>query len=144
MDKQMIEEMVKIVDRVFSSNYCGDYKSGIKDFAIRLIENGVVKIPENAVVLTEKDLKEKIDCCDVSMIHHDDDGKRYIEYERYEDFTDRLGKRIQQLKGKLKQERKETAEKFYKKLKERFVNTAYWMFLRRDFDEICKEITGEE
>jgi hypothetical protein len=37
--------------------------------------------------------------------------------------------------------RKETAEKFYKKLEERLKNTAYWLFLHQDFEEICKEIT---
>ena len=37
--------------------------------------------------------------------------------------------------------RKETSEKFMQKLKERFFNTAYWMFLRRDFEEIEREIT---
>lgn len=108
------------------------------------IEQGTLKeIPENAVVLTEKELKEKIDCCDVSMIHHDDDGKRYIEYERYEDFTDRLGKRIQQLKGQLKQARKETAEKFAERLKCLFDEYGKYAgyHIHEIIDEIAKEFT---
>lgn len=39
------------------------------------------------------------------------------------------------------EERKDTAEEYFAKLKERFLNTAYWMFLRRDFEEITKELT---
>lgn len=42
------------------------------------------------------------------------------------------------------QGKKEAAEKYFELLKERFYNTAYWMFLRRDFEEICKQITGGE
>ena len=119
MKQKQIEEMAKDIEKTFTyaKKYYDDdfepYELEVypDEIARELYNAGCRKISENAVVLTEKELKEKIDCCDVSMIHHDEDGKLYIEYEKYEDFTDRLGKRIQQLKGQLKQARKETAEK---------------------------------
>lgn len=172
MDKQkQIEEIILVVKKKIADNASIDIDEDLvffngNDFdhiaeqvAECLYLKGCRKIPEGAVVLTEEELKEKIDCCDVSMIHHDDDGKRYIEYEKYEDFTDRLGKRIQQLKGQLKQTRKETAEKFAERLKsklekfarkimrEEYQQDAYvYMVDSSDIDicidEICKEITG--
>ena len=163
MDKQkQIEEMVDlyIQHAIFEFDKHGFSamarqmyveKARITMFEIcsMFFEKGYRKIPEGAVVLTEEELKEKIDCCDVSMIHHDDDGKRYIEYEKYEDFTDRLGKRIQQLKGQLKQTRKETAEKFADKLRCEYIDfddtDEVWVGgLREDISKICKEITGVE
>ena len=137
MKQKQIEEMSNLIYeyRPIPSLWNEDCDS----IAETLYIAGYRKIPENAVVLTEKELKEKIDCCNVSMIHHDDDGKRYIEYEKYKDFTDRLGKRIRQLKGQLKQERKETAEKFAEMLKQPPYKdfTEEWVA-----DEICKELTG--
>ena len=121
MDKQkQIEEMERDIVRSAGLDVHGKAKY--------LYDLGYRKIPENAVVLTREELEEKIDCCDVSMIHHDDDGKRYIKYEKYEDFTDRLGKRIQQLKGQLKQARKETAEKFAEKVSQVIVDNTYPYF----------------
>ena len=154
MDKQkqiQTEELIGIIQGAVGG--CATHWASL--IAKEVLKYYQPKIPENAVVLTEKELKEKIDCCDVSMIHHDDDGKRYIEYEKYEDFTDRLGKRIQQLKGQLKQERKETAEKFAERLKGKLElncnhigeqRVEYLVgFERKEcleiIDEICKEIS---
>lgn len=145
MDKQQqIEEMIGIIQGAVGG--CATHWASL--IAEEILKYYQPKIPEGAVVLTREELKEKIDCCDVSMIHHDDDGKRYIEYEKYEDFTDRLGKRIRQLKGQLKQERKETAEKFAERVKMDF----YYEFdelipsiVASKINKICKEITeGKE
>ena len=156
MDKQkQIKEMAKVkIGAILEQVNMGDGYADIDSLADEIYH---ITIPEGAVVLTEEELKEKIDCCDVSMIHHDDDGKKYIEYEKYEDFTDRLGKRIQQLKGQLKQERKETAEKFERLANERIAKEqgerdgydAYRIDNKAKYDgdivsfvlfEICKEI----
>lgn len=152
MDKQkQIEEMENELSNIQTYSYmeiypCRQLQSN-KIVAEHLIGKGYRKIPENAVVLTMEELKEKIDCCDVSMIHHDDDGKRYIEYEKYEDFTDRLGKRIQQLKGQLKQARNETAEKFAERLKAEcktdYINSTKERAIAK-IDEIAKKITEEK
>ena len=164
MDKQkQIEGMAKIILEKAFENYETSGSVEI-DTEVRqtcycaflvyceaLYNAGCRILTENAVVLTEEEFKEKIDCCDVSMIHHDDDGKRYIEYEKYKDFTDRLGKRIQQLKGQLKQERKETAEKFAERLKERLDISAIGysteeiiIEVEDKIDEICKEFVEVE
>ena len=114
--EEMAKEMVTDIGYGCAGVSCDYCEANIREYrnkslcenyfiALKMMEKGYRKIPEGAVVLTREELEEKIDCCDVSMIHHDDDGKRYIKYEKYKDFTDRLGKRIQQLKGKLKQER---------------------------------------
>ena len=146
MDKQkQIEDLTALIDSfnirtIKQAKYVAEYIVDKLNYR---------KIPEGSVVLTKEDLREKIDCCNVSMIHHDDDGKRYIEYEEHCDFTDRLGKRIQQLKGLLKQERKETAEKFALKLADYFVENcrgrlSISLTLQEWYkmiDEICKELT---
>lgn len=127
MDKQkQIKEMAKVkIGAILEKVNMGDGYADIDSLADEIYH---ITIPEDAVVLTEEELKEKIDCCDVSMIHHDDDGKKYIEYEKYEDFTDRLGKRIQQLKGLLKQERKETAKEILQKITEKDHKILVWEY----------------
>ena len=113
MDKQkQIEEMAKIICKSGANNAdcdkCGFNRECSKFKDAKAIYNaGYRKIPENAVVLTIDEINKK----------QNEAWDRGIE----------VGKGI---------ERKETVEKYFAKLKERFVNTAYWMFLRQDFDEI--------
>ena len=62
-DKQKeieIQNMIEIVDKVFSSYYSGDYESGIRDFATRLIQSNVKILPEDSVVITKEELKKII------------------------------------------------------------------------------------
>lgn len=55
MDDKKIEEMSKIVDKVFRCYYKGDYESGIKDFATHLVEFGAIVLPEGSVVFTQEE-----------------------------------------------------------------------------------------
>lgn len=54
-DKQQIEQLEKDLDKIFSSNFNGDYESGIKDFAKRLYNAGYRRVGKNAVVLTREE-----------------------------------------------------------------------------------------
>lgn len=54
-DKQQIEQLEKDLDKIFSSNFNGDYESGIKDFAKRLYKANYRQVPKNAVVLTREE-----------------------------------------------------------------------------------------
>lgn len=63
MDNQKeIQNMIEIVEKVFSSNYSGDYESGIRDFATRLIQNNVKILPENSVVLIREEYERLLIC----------------------------------------------------------------------------------
>ena len=173
MDKQMIEEMAKVVQ----GNMCGDrpceecnyhgFKTKILPrycevylIAEKLYKAVYRKIPENAVVLTDEELNKELDTIKVVMIVHDDDGERYVSYDDYKEFTDRLGKIARQRKVRIEQlekllddrcdscierTRKETAEKFAERVKMAF----YYHFdelipsiMADKIDEICKEIIG--
>lgn len=80
-EKQIeIQNMIEIVEKVFSSDYSGDYESGIRDFATRLIQNNVKILPEDSVVLTREEYenmqfvaeligtKQKIGACDFNRV----------------------------------------------------------------------------
>jgi transcription antitermination factor NusA-like protein len=110
----------------YSDNNFAECKE-IKNVVDKLINAGYRKIPENAVVLTDKELNEELDTIKCVMIVHDDDGERYVSFDDYKEFTDRLGKIVRQRKVRIEQlekllddrcdcciegERKETAEKF--------------------------------
>ena len=184
MDKQkQIEEMAKYCCNACEMGWGCDFgdcaekgKDGYKNCKLaketaEMIYNaGYRKIPENAVVLTDEELNEELDTFKCAMIVHDDDGERYVSYDDYKEFTDRLGKiarqrkvRIEQLEKLLddrcdrclEQVRKETAEKFAEKVSQAIVDNTYPYFdkdgkpvniwkavLGYDkIDEICKELS---
>ena len=147
MDKQMIEEMAKLVQGDMCGNipceecnyngkmkilprYCGTYL-----IAEKLYNAGYRKIPENAVVMTREEYnnmqfvtefigtKQKIGACDFNRV--------FLQHER--------------------KIRKETAEKFARRLKEKLhydtipesgITDERNVF--ESIDEICKEITEGE
>ena len=123
MDKQMIEEMARVICG-FACDYdncdvcpfdCTNAPCEHHDYAINLINAGYRKIPEGSVVLTDEKavrahkMREMLDNLGVFAI---------LEYERNE-------------------ARKETAEKFAERLKEKF---AYDIERCKAVDEICKEL----
>lgn len=122
MDKQMIEEMAKI--------FCSRYKNGRCDVEDRECSNrcttwhraenlynaGYRKIPENAVVLTEENMEQT--------------ANWLVTHPKMQATMEKL----------IKTWRKETAEKFAERLKEKF---AYDIERCKVVDEICKELEGE-
>ena len=126
MDKQMIEEMAKLVQGDMCGdvpceecNYNGKMKilpryCGVYLIAEKLYNAGYREIPEGAVVMTREE-KEKL--------YYPDEVWQMVENAR-----------------------KETAKKFAEKLFEVF--DEYFLydraFINRKINEICKEITGGE
>ena len=130
MDKQMIEEMAKLVQVDMCGDvpceecnyhgkmkilpkYCGTYL-----IAEKLYNAGYRKIPENAVVLTREE---------------------YDEIKQYQSYIPEMKKAFDKVS-------KATAEKFAKMAKERKIEMgtdghSYCMVFVEDIDEICKEIT---
>lgn len=136
-NKQMIEEMARIIAFVLCPNRNLHIRWGdkaqcysdnnfaectqIKNVVDKLYNAGYRKIPENAVVLNR---------------------------EKYEWLTCCFGKFEEIMNDIKEQSRKETAEKFAERLKEK----AHWFLnneIQKDhfcecLDEICKGIIGEE
>jgi hypothetical protein len=141
MDKQMIEEMARIIAfdlcpkrrihanygeeaQCYSDNNFAECKE-IKNVVDKLINAGYRKITENAVVLTRE------------------------EYDNMFSFKTTRGGFYNILDTVRKVERKETAEKFAERLKkvihERdYVEGYAYLGICEEIDEICKEIIGEE
>lgn len=188
MDKQMIEEMARIIAfdlcpnrhvhakwgeeaQCYSDNNFAECTK-IKNVVDKLYNAGYRKIPEGAVVLTREEYEklkveqdEVISCVKVAHIAHFD-GEKYVSFDDYEEYTDRLGKKIRQQKARIEdlekllddrcdrcieRERKETAEKFAEKARAKAIKARVniddhprndsFIFLS-DIDEICNEITG--
>ena len=93
-------------------------------YAETLYNAGCRKIPKNAVVLAKEEYKAL---------------KEQIEYWEYETKVARQ---------ELFEERKETAEKFAERLKEKFSETEHFLLSKANvkytIDEICKEITEDK
>lgn len=165
MDKQNeIEEMAKELCPHYDNGNCYYEVTEVCDcccccefcWAVSQVLNaGYRKIPENAVVLTDKELYEELNACKVAMIVHDDDGEKYVSLDDYNEYTERLAKIASQRKERIEQlekllddrcdhcierERKETAEKFADRVKE---ETDHGISALYDstVDEICKELT---
>ena len=161
--KQEIEEMYQEFLNYKFENSCPETFS-CKGMCEHFHKAGYRKIPKGAVVMTDKELNEELDAIKCVMIVHDDDGERYVSYDKYKEFTDRLGKIARQRKVRIEQlekilddrcdrcigrERKETAEKFAERLKEEAwafntdENGNVWDYsiMKSTIDEICKEIT---
>ena len=164
MDKQkQIEEMVKVMENWAYRNGMLWHEGHAKSLAEALVENGYEKIPEGAVVLTDKELNEELDTIKCAMIVHDDDGKKYVSLDDYNEYTERLGKLARQRKVRIEQlekllddrcdhcierERKETAEKFAEMANKIANNKLEFYGVRmidiEDINEICKELIGDK
>ena len=129
MDKQkQIEEMAKDLKQIkfnMQGYFIPQYVGVHEDITARdLYDLGYRKIPENAVVLTDK---------------------RDIQQFEWSKLVDKMGvfKLIEKECAKI---RKETAEKFAERLKEKMDNQQYILLptatMKYMIDEICKEITG--
>lgn len=181
MDKQMIEEMAKDIpfltlEREVYISLNDKVKAGWtlseednKIIAEHLIKKDYRKIPENAVVLTEKEYKRyeriekiiKLAKREKANGYEVKNGKLYyfsnmldgFEYEfkdlqeicdaanHYNEEFWGLDQRLAFWQGKAEEVRKETAEKFAERLKEKF---AYDIERCKAVDEICKEFTEGE
>ena len=157
MDKQMIEEMAKIIgcDTCDKDcpNRCAFCSANVKKEAEMLYNEGYRKIPENAVVLTkeeyQRDLAYKII---EQQIRGCLDGEEKLEKQVRElDKELNLAKSVLSYDDEIPLEkweqtiRKETAEKFAECVKMAF----YYHFdelitsiMADKIDEICKELTG--
>ena len=167
MDKQkQIEEMAKDLKQIkFNMQGCfiPQYVGVHEDITARdLYELGYRKIPEGAVVLT----REEYEILKLNMVElertsksiNDFDGNLIIENQvlknkvsELETLCDEKDHVIRVYWKEKKQARKETAEKFAEKLKDKAYEANY---IRKDnqiditdyfldIDEILKEITGE-
>jgi hypothetical protein len=166
MDKQkqqQTEELIGIIQGAVGG--CATHWASL--IAEEILKYYQPKIPENAVVLTDKELNEELDTIKCAMIVHDDDGEKYVSLDDYNEYTERLGKIARQRKARIEQlekllddrcdrcierVRKVTAEKFAERLKNQsdffltadengdmhYVDFCVWV------DEICKEFTGGE
>ena len=130
MDKQMIEEMAIMISGSTEMDTMGYYRSVEK--AKNIYNAGYRKIPENAVVLTKEEYKTLKDLA-MDKCHYDCHLIDYPDFERERMLRDDT--------------RKETAEKFAERLKERSFDEyspygrSYECVAVSDIDEICKEIT---
>ena len=184
MDKQMIEEMAKVLESKhlsmctwdsYNDDFNDNYPNECKKVAAALYDAGYRKIPEGAVVLTEKEYKryERIEkTIKLAKMYKANgyevkNGKLYyfsnmldgceIEFKDMQEICDManhyneeffgLDQRLTFWQGKAEEARKETAEKFAERLKERSFDEyapdgrSYECVAVSDIDEICKELT---
>ena len=59
--RKEIEEMAKDIDVIYSTDFKGDYESGIRDIAKALIKMNYQKVDKNKVVLSREELNMLID-----------------------------------------------------------------------------------
>ena len=151
--KQEIEEMVKIIQKAVGG--CAEHWA--KLIAEELHKNRYRKIPENAVVLTREEFESLGLVVETVQEYESQNGQPVLVKERkvvkklQTDFTELLNQEIRELQ--LAQTRKETAEKFAERLKEKLEENspiAGYDLEDLEFDgetiqecieEICKEIT---
>lgn len=165
MDKQMIEEMARIIAFVlcpkrnlhirwgdkaqcYSDNNFAECTQ-IKNVVDKLYNAGYRKIPENAVVLTSDELKIYNE-----NIEHDREkiiDLRLDKHELMNEISEKdnkialLEETIECIKFNVYVTRKETAEKFAELLKIEFKEEDFWCdFVAWKIDEIAKEITEGE
>lgn len=137
MDKQMIEEMAKVISGIEildlrpDTASANEVEAGIE--AEHLYNAGYRKIPEGAVVLTKEEYSDY-------LVMKDAHQNTIERCEKLQADNERLYKNIGKFKGIV---RKETAEKFAERVKMAF----YYHFdelipsiMADKIDEICKEI----
>lgn len=64
---KQIEDMAKDIDVIYSTDFNGDYESGIRDIAKALIKMNYRKIPEGGVVLTREENEKWLDWLELNM-----------------------------------------------------------------------------
>lgn len=172
MDKQMIEEMAKLVQGDMCGdvpceecNYHGKMKilpryCGVYLIAEKLYNAGYRKIPEGAVVLTETEYNDLLSD-EVKTIERDiaeywateevATVAKELHKEGYRKIDDHAILVLRKAKCLEQKIRKETAEKFAERLKAMAYQSTDWshgehpMVVEVDYiDEICEEITDKE
>lgn len=166
--KQEIEEMARTTCNYNAKNFesCVEcIKGGLLSCdrlvqAEKLYNAGYRKIPENAVVITREEYDELVnlqqthseELTNAIQSYEEDKADLKINYDNHiknlEKIIDRQSKdlnsqanRLIDLKAKLENSRKETAEKFAEKLKVEFDEILLSDTPLSKIDEICKEIT---
>ncbi len=125
LKQKQIEEMARdlcnryseVMERCLIDHYGCNYTCGYYDNAKTLYEKNYRKIPDGAVVLTKEEYEEYQD-----LLKNFDNY--LFEYRKFAD-------------GCIKDTRNETVEKFARKAKEQFADSAR---LCEQIDEIAKEI----
>ena len=133
MDKQkQLNELVKIITKEYPNKFAVSHPAKAIRVATEILKHYQPKIPENAVVLTREEYKTLHDLA-MDKCHYDCHLIDYPDFEREKMLRDDT--------------RKETAEKFAERLKEKAdMNMCLYgsrIVYVGEIDEICKELGGE-